>query len=73
MQRDIDLMGCEFRCDYEWDAEYLVLEGISIAENDVTDILSDTAVEKIEAKLYEYFHEDRAERAEYNYEMRRYA
>ena len=70
MQRDIDACGCEFRVDYTWDDRNLVLEGVYIDGNDLTDILSDTTIEKIEERLYELYGEDMAERAEYFAEMR---
>ena len=73
MQRDIDLFGCEFRCDYEWDDKCLVLEGVSIDGNDLTDLLTDKVIDKIREVIYEKYGEDMAEKAEYRYEMRRYA
>ena len=71
MQRDIDCCGCEFRVDYEWDDRNLVLEGVYIDGNDLTDILSDKTIEKIEERLYELYGEDMADRADYFAEMRR--
>ncbi len=71
MQRDIDACGCEFRVDYTWDDRCLVLEGVYIDGNDLTDILSDTTIEKIEERLYELYGEDMADRADYFAEMRR--
>lgn len=71
MQRDIDACGCEFRVDYTWDDRSLVLEGVYIDGNDLTDILSDTTIEKIEERLYDMYGEDMAERADYFAEMRR--
>jgi len=71
MQRDIDACGCEFRVDYTWDDRCLVLEGAYIDGNDLTDILSDATIEKIEERLYELYGEDMADRAEYFAEMRR--
>jgi hypothetical protein len=70
MQRDIDACGCEFRVDYTWDDRNLVLEGVYIDGNDLTDLLSDSAIEKIEERLYELYGEDMADRAEYFAEMR---
>ena len=70
MQRDINVCGCEFRVDYEWDDECLLIEGISIDGNDLTDLLIPKVEEKISDKLYEYFHEDRTEMAIYAAEMR---
>ncbi len=71
MQRDIDACGCEFRVDYQWDDRCLVLEGVYIDGNDLTDILSDTTIEKIEELLYELYGDDMADRADYFAEMRR--
>ena len=64
MQRDIDACGCEFRVDYTWDDRCLVLEGVYIDGNDLTDILSDTTIEKIEERLYELYGEDMSDMAE---------
>ena len=71
MQRDIDVCGCEFRVDYEWDDKCLVLEGVYIDGNDLTDLLTDKTIEKIEEWLYELYGEDMADRADYFAEMRR--
>jgi len=71
MQRDIDACGCEFRVDYQWDDRCLVLEGVYIDGNDLTDLLSDSAKEKIEERIYELYGEDMADRADYFAEMRR--
>ena len=71
MQRDIDVCGCEFRVDYEWDDKCLVLEGVYIDGNDLTDLLTDKTIEKIEERLYELYGEDMADRADYFAEMRR--
>lgn len=73
MQRDIDCCGCEFRVDYEWDDNILCVEGVSIDGNDLTDLLVNKVMEQIKEILYEKFAEDRAEQAEWRYEMRRYA
>lgn len=73
MQRDIDCCGCEFRVDYEWDDKCLVIEGISIDGNDLTDLLLEKVTGKIEAMIYEYYGEDLADRAAYYAEMRRAA
>lgn len=71
MQRDIDVCGCEFRVDYEWDDKCLVLEGVYIDGNDLTDLLTDKTIEKIEERLYELYGEDMADRADYFAEIRR--
>ncbi len=70
MQRDIDCCGCEFRVDYEWDDKCLALEGVYIDGNDLTDLLRDKTIEKIEERLYELYGEDMTDRAEYFAEMR---
>jgi len=71
MQRDIDVCGCEFRVDYEWDDRNLVLEGVYIDGNDLTDLITDKVTEKIEERIYELYGEDMADRADYFAEMRR--
>jgi hypothetical protein len=73
MQRDINVCGCEFRCDYEWDDKCLVLEGVYIEGNDLTDLITDKVTDKIKDKLYEYYHEDLYEMADYAAEIRRAA
>lgn len=73
MQRDIDCCGCEFRVDYEWDDEVLCVEGIYIDGNDLTDLLTEKVTDQIRDTLYGKYHEDMAEKAEWRYEMRRYA
>ncbi len=70
MQRDIDACGCEFRVDYQWDDRCLVLEGVYIDGNDLTDLITDNVTEKIKERLYELYGEDMADRAEYFAEMR---
>ena len=65
MQREIQICGCDFLCDYEWDDEILVLERVTIDENDLTDLLSEKVTAKIESALYEYYGEDMADRASY--------
>lgn len=70
MQRDINVCGCEFRCDYEWDDKCLCLEGVYVEGNDLTDLITDKVTDKIRDKLYEYFHEDQADKASYYAEMR---
>lgn len=73
MQRDIDCCGCEFRVDYEWDDEVLCVERVTINDNDLTDLLTEKVTDQIRDTLYEKYAEDMAEKAEWRYEMRRYA
>ena len=73
MQRDIDCCGCEFRVDYEWDDNILCVERVTINDNDLTDLLTEKVIDQIRDTLYGKYAEDMAEKAEWRYEMRRYA
>ena len=70
MERQINACGIEWDVEYEWDDECLVVAGIYIDGNDLTDLLTDKVTDKIREALHEYFHEDRAEQAEHMAEMR---
>lgn len=63
MQREIKIFGCDFQCEYEWDDEILVLERVSIDDNDLTELLSDKITAKIESRIYEYYGEDQADKS----------
>jgi len=56
MSDTIKIDGITFECDYRTDEddhghEYLVLEGVKINDQDITDIISEEWWEKIEQRL----------------------
>ena len=71
MQREINIFGCDFQCEYEWDDECLELLAVTIDKNDLTDLLSDKVTDKISERLYEYYGEDQADKAAWHAEALR--
>ena len=59
MERLIIYCGCDFLVDYEWNADKCAdIECISLAGNDVTDLLQDSVVEVIRQRLNACYCED---------------
>ena len=69
MIRIIDLLGCEFEVDYEWDDQSAMVNGVSIDGNDITDLLIEKALDKIIEAIQERYFEDMADLADYSYQI----
>ena len=69
MIRTIDLLGCEFEVDYEWDDQTAMVNGVSIEGNDITDILAEKALDKITEAIQALYFEDMADLADYAYQI----
>lgn len=74
MERLISLFGCEFLVDYVWnDDRCAEIESISIAGNDVADLLQESVVEAIRQRINEFYREDQSDLASVAILMRRAA
>lgn len=69
MIRTIDLLGCEFEVDYEWDDQTAMVNGVSIDGNDITDILIEKALNKITEAIQVLYFDDMADLADYAYQI----
>lgn len=74
MERLITLFGCDWYVDYEWSNDRTaIIESISVAGNDVTDLLQEKVVEAIRQRINELWHEDQSDLASMSMLMRRAA
>ena len=69
MIRTIDLLGCEFEIDYEWDDQTAKVNGVSIDGNDITDILDEKALDNITEAIQALYFDDMADLADYAYQI----